>query len=70
MESEIDIKKVKIEDLKNIDLDLVNLETDPPDLEPQRQYYFMAKYRKYVREESKKLGRPLTCATVTFGCQM
>ncbi len=70
MESEIDIRKVKIEDLKNIDLDLINLETDPPGFEPQRQYYFMAKCRKYVQEKSKKLGRPLTCATVTFGCQM
>ncbi len=39
MESEIDIRKVKIEDLKNIDLDLVNLKTDPPGFEPQRQYW-------------------------------
>lgn len=52
-------------DLNNIDLDM-----QPPMEEPARQYYFMAKCRKYVQEESARLGRPLTCATVTFGCQM
>lgn len=52
------------------DLDNINLDMQPPMEEPARQYYFMAKCREYVRKEQARLGRPLTCATVTFGCQM
>ncbi len=70
MSLQIDVREVKTEDLKDIDLDLVNLEVAPPDFEPQRQYYFMARCRKHVLAESKKLGRPLTYAAITFGCQM
>ena len=55
-----------------IDLDKIDLTQPPPSPndEPARQYYFMAKAREYVRAMSEKLGRPLTCATITFGCQM
>ncbi len=56
--------------MKTIDLDTVDIHLDPPDFEPQRQYYFMAKCREYVRAESSRLGRPLTCGVFTFGCQM
>ncbi|MDY3224238.1 MAG: tRNA (N6-isopentenyl adenosine(37)-C2)-methylthiotransferase MiaB, partial [Lachnospiraceae bacterium] len=35
-----------------------------------RQYYFMAKARKYVKAMSEKLGRPLFSVVKTFGCQM
>ena len=35
-----------------------------------RQYWFMKKARELVKEQSEKLGRPLTACTTTFGCQM
>lgn len=55
---------------ENIDLDKIDITQDPPTEEPARQYYFMAKARKYVKAISEKLGRPLTSVVVTFGCQM
>ncbi len=56
--------------MNEIDLDKIDLMQPPPEHEPERQYYFMAKCREYVRAESQRLGRPLFCATITFGCQM
>ncbi len=53
-----------------IDLDIIDINSEPPAEEPGRQYYFMAKCRRYVKAESERLGRPLTAAVVTFGCQM
>ena len=41
-----------------------------PTEEPARQYYFMDVAKRYVKAMSEKLGRPLLCATKTFGCQM
>ena len=55
---------------ENIDLDKIDITQDPPTEEPTRQFYFMAKARKYVKAMSEKLGRPLTSVVVTFGCQM
>ena len=55
---------------ENIDLDKIDITQDLPTEEPARQYYFMAKARKYVKAMSEKLGRPLTSVVVTFGCQM
>lgn len=56
--------------MQEIDLDKIEIDREPPAEEPARQYYFMAKCREWIRAESKRLGRMLTCATVTFGCQM
>lgn len=56
--------------MQEIDLDKIEIDREPPAEEPARQYYFMAKCREWIRAESKHLGRPLTCATVTFGCPM
>lgn len=53
-----------------IDLDTIDITKQPPTAEPDRQYYFMAKARKQVQEESERLGRPLLSAVTTFGCQM
>lgn len=50
--------------------DKIDINAVPPAEEPARQYYFMAKCRAHVRAESESLGRPLTCAVITFGCQM
>jgi len=66
----IDIRTVSAESLNSIDLDIVDLEVPAPLEEPHRQFYFMAKARKYVHEMSEKAGRPMTCFTQTFGCQM
>lgn len=53
-----------------IDLDKIDLTKEPPQSEPERQYYFMAKMREWLRNEEKRIGRPLTACTTTFGCQM
>lgn len=51
-------------------INAVDLEAAPPTEEPERQYYYIAKARKYVKELSEKLGRPLFAHVTTFGCQM
>ncbi len=38
--------------------------------EAERQRFFVKKAAGYVAEESRALGRPLTAAVTTFGCQM
>ncbi|MBP5281764.1 MAG: tRNA (N6-isopentenyl adenosine(37)-C2)-methylthiotransferase MiaB [Lachnospiraceae bacterium] len=53
-----------------IDLERVDLSLGPPDLEPQRQYYYMAKLREEISKRSAALGREMTACVVTFGCQM
>lgn len=55
---------------QDINFDQINLQLPPPAKEPERQYYFIAKCRQYVKEKSEELGRPLTCLVQTFGCQM
>ncbi len=54
----------------NIDFDSIDLTQAPPAKEPQRQYYFIAKCRQYIKAESGRLGRSLTANVTTFGCQM
>jgi len=57
---------INIENLiENIDL---NMKT--PDIEPDRQYYFIKKCKEYVKQLSEKLGHPLKANVTTFGCQM
>ena len=48
----------------------IDLNEEAPVEEPARQYYFIAKARKYITEISEKLGRPLFSHVETFGCQM
>ena len=55
---------------QRIDLDSIDLSLEAPVNEPQRQYYFMALARGYVREMTAQMGQVPTCAVVTFGCQM
>lgn len=53
-----------------INLDKIDINADPPAEEPARQFYFMAKCRRWVRDFEKTNGRlPKACVT-TFGCQM
>lgn len=56
--------------VNTINLDTIDITGQPPLDETQRQYYFMAKCKKIVKEKEEKLGRKLTCCTQTFGCQM
>lgn len=53
-----------------IDLDKIDRNAEPPAEEPDRQYYFMAKCREWVREFEQKNGRRPCFFTQTFGCQM
>ena len=53
-----------------IDLDKIDIAAEPPAEEPARQYYFMAKCRKYVQKLEEELGRKPVCCVKTFGCQM
>ena len=56
--------------VKDIDFDSIDLQLPPPENEPDRQYYFTARARRYAAAESARLGRPLMCCIQTFGCQM
>ena len=56
--------------MNEIDLDKIDISSEPPTEEPARQYYFMSKCREWVREFEKKNGRRPCFFTQTFGCQM
>ncbi len=47
-----------------------DLKQPAPLEEPERQYYYIAKCKAYVKQESERLGRALTFCVTTFGCQM
>ncbi len=56
--------------LNEFDLDKIDISVIPPETEPVRQYYFMAKCREWVRGFEDKNGRSPSCCVTTFGCQM
>ena len=56
--------------MNKIDFTEIDLTKEAPVEEPQRQYYYIAKAKQYVRELSEELGRPLKACITTFGCQM
>lgn len=62
----IDLRNVS--DLTGIDINMVDTNTLAPEMEPNRQLYFMAKSREYVKRKSEELGRNLTVHIATFGC--
>ena len=43
MYNKIDLREVPAERLKEISLDLVDIDAKAPEFEPNRQFYFMAK---------------------------
>lgn len=55
---------------KEIDFEQADLTREAPCEEPARQYYFIARVRAYIKAREAELGRPLTAAVTTFGCQM
>lgn len=65
----MEIKKDNKNMLTNEILD-IDLSQEPPQKEPERQYYYMALAKEKISEISKRLGRPLTFNVTTFGCQM
>ena len=52
-----------------IDFDKIDLSVSPPEEEPQRQYYFIAKCRRWLKEKKEELGRDLYYSIKTFGCR-
>ncbi len=54
----------------NLDLNYIDITGEAPLKDPERQYYFMAKCRKYIADFEKNNGRKPTYHTETFGCQM
>ncbi|MDE7282737.1 MAG: tRNA (N6-isopentenyl adenosine(37)-C2)-methylthiotransferase MiaB [Lachnospiraceae bacterium] len=55
---------------QEIDLDKIDINSEPPMEEPDRQYFYMAKCRKFTIELAKKLNHQPTFFVQTFGCQM
>lgn len=55
---------------QEIDLDSIDLNMDPPAGEPERQYYFMAQCREWVRAFISRKGRAPGACVVNMGCQM
>lgn len=53
-----------------IDVDKIDLNSEPPTDELERQYYFMAKCRKWVNDFKQKNGRFPKACVVNLGCQM
>ncbi|MDE7013089.1 MAG: tRNA (N6-isopentenyl adenosine(37)-C2)-methylthiotransferase MiaB, partial [Kineothrix sp.] len=53
-----------------INVDNIDLNSEPPVEEPVRQYYYMAKCRQLIREQMEKTGHWPTFFIQTFGCQM
>ncbi len=53
-----------------IGADKIDLDSPPPEEEPARQRYFMAKCRRYVSRFAEENHRPPTACIQTFGCQM
>lgn len=56
--------------MTSIDYENIDLSCLPPETEPARQQYFIARCRQWVTKKSEELGRPMTCFISTFGCQM
>ncbi len=53
-----------------IDLEQIDINSEPPAEEPFRQYYFIAKGRRWVKDFEQKSGRLPKFCVQTFGCQM
>jgi len=52
------------------DLSVIDITAVPPEEEPQRQQYYMARIRAHVDEFERRRGRRPTACVRTFGCQM
>ncbi len=52
------------------EFDKIDITKEPPEEEPQRQWYYIAKCREVIKKRSEEYQRPLTYCITTFGCQM
>ena len=48
----------------------INLSSEIPVTEPERQYYYIEKAKKQLQKKMEEAGRQLTFCVTTFGCQM
>lgn len=55
---------------KEFDLDRIDFNREPPQEEPDRQYYFMAKCRMRLQAYAQKKGYAPKACMVNMGCQM
>ncbi|MCM1497717.1 MAG: tRNA (N6-isopentenyl adenosine(37)-C2)-methylthiotransferase MiaB [Clostridium sp.] len=53
-----------------MNLSQIDLNMAPPAEEPTRQYYYMAKCRKWVEDFKRRNGRSPSFHVINFGCQM
>ena len=53
-----------------INLDNIAINSKPPMEEPDRQYYFIARCREWVKDFERKTGRLPKSCVVNMGCQM
>ena len=51
-------------------MSITDLLNNAPEMEPERQYYFIEEAKKLIAKKEEELGRKLTCCVTTFGCQM
>lgn len=61
---------MSLSDMYEEEIERQDLSQDPPEEEPQRQYWFIKKLHGIIKKKSEELGRPLSACTVTMGCQM
>ena len=54
----------------DFDYDSIDLSALPPETEPARQRYFIARVRQWTRKKERELGRKMTACVTSFGCQM
>lgn len=54
---------------KKLELNIID-KKQIPEVEPERQYYFMDIAKAYVKQLAERKGSPLTFHVTTFGCQM
>lgn len=60
----------EVDDKMEALIEAADLDGKAPEAEPQRQYYFIKKARRYVDELAKEIGRRPRACSVAFGCQM
>lgn len=53
-----------------INFDQMDLNAAPPSKEPERQYYFIARCREWVKDFQKENGRLPRACVFNMGCQM
>lgn len=53
-----------------LDISNIDINSDAPEKDPERQYYYIAKCSDYIKKKEAVSGKKYTYHTETFGCQM